>query len=365
MEKQTNNNVGICMIGVFPPPVRWKTLINFLMKQKLSNFGARLEIVDLPASSSTSFAARFARFFRMTGKIGFALKVLISKANRSVYISFSGGYGQLYDILFLSLARLFRKKIYIHHHSFAYIDRFSIITQTAFFIAGKRAVHIMLSENMGLLLKERYRGINKTVWVSNAAFIDVREDGKQERQQDNIRVGFLSNITAEKGIFEFLVIAESLKTSPIEMKIAGPFDDEITEKAVMGRIANLKNVEYMGPKYGGDKSAFYDGIDVLLFPTKYANEAEPVVIHEAMSHGVAVIASQRGCIGDMLCSNEGLLVESTDDFVEIAVKQIESWDRSGDELLRIKSNARRRFNSLREISLGNLDQLFEQMIGND
>ncbi len=38
---------------------------------------------------------------------------------------------------------------------------------------------------------------------------------------------------------------------------------------------------YLGPIYGDAKTAFYGNLDVLLFPSNYVNEAEPLVIHEA------------------------------------------------------------------------------------
>jgi len=49
-------------------------------------------------------------------------------------------------------------------------------------------------------------------------------------------------------------------------------------------------------------------VDVLLFPTDYANEAEPLVIHEAIRSGAHVIACERGAIPDILSNGAGLVV---------------------------------------------------------
>ena len=37
-------------------------------------------------------------------------------------------------------------------------------------------------------------------------------------------------------------------------------------------------------------------IDLLIFPTRYTNETEGIINHEAMSRGVPVIAYGRGAI---------------------------------------------------------------------
>ena len=55
-----------------------------------------------------------------------------------------------------------------------------------------------------------------------------------------------------------------------------------------------------------------------MFPTKYANEADPLVIHEALRSGVYVIASDRGAIAETLDHGAGLTA-SRETFVDTAV----------------------------------------------
>lgn len=108
-------------------------------------------------------------------------------------------------------------------------------------------------------------------------------------------------------------------------RIAGPFEDTETEAAVRARLADLPEVEYVGPQYGADKDDFYESVDVLLFPTQYENEAEPVTIHEATAHGLPIIAYARGCIGDMITPEIGVAVDPHDDFVSAAVTRLAEW----------------------------------------
>ena len=55
-------------------------------------------------------------------------------------------------------------------------------------------------------------------------------------------------------------------------------------------------VVYHGRKYGKDKEAFLNGADIFVFPTFYHNECFPLVLLEAMEHGVACISTTEGGI---------------------------------------------------------------------
>ena len=77
-----------------------------------------------------------------------------------------------------------------------------------------------------------------------------------------------------------------------------------------------KNVKYLGPLYGKDIEFFFSEIDFLLYPTK--NDAEPLVLYEAISKGVPVLSYNRGCINHMLSFNHNLLVNIDSNFREKA-----------------------------------------------
>jgi len=62
--------------------------------------------------------------------------------------------------------------------------------------------------------------------------------------------------------------------------------------------------------------AFLASLDAFVFPTTYTHEAEPLVVLEALSAGVPIAAFGRGCIGRMVPSSAGLVVEVGDDFID-------------------------------------------------
>ena len=73
-------------------------------------------------------------------------------------------------------------------------------------------------------------------------------------------------------------------------------------------------VHVLGPVHGAAKARFFAMIDVFVFPTRYAHEADPLVVWEALAAGRPVIAYARGCIREQV-GDAGLLIEVHQSFV--------------------------------------------------
>ena len=84
-------------------------------------------------------------------------------------------------------------------------------------------------------------------------------------------IGFMSNLSFEKGLFEFLDLAAELQRRglPVKALLAGPFEDAETEERARASLRRADNVEYVGPKYGEAKAASLSAIDAFIFPTRY------------------------------------------------------------------------------------------------
>jgi glycosyltransferase involved in cell wall biosynthesis len=160
--------------------------------------------------------------------------------------------------------------------------------------------------------------------VSNAAFYDAVDDvaGEQRDASAPICIGFLSNITKEKGIVEFFEVLSRLKRRGVQYRavIAGPLATE-TRPMFEDLLGAASDVEYVGPVYGEQKERFYHQLDIFLFPTKYRNEAEPLVVYEALRCAVHVMACDRGAIAELLGNGAGM-VFAEDAIVDSAATQI-------------------------------------------
>lgn len=332
----------IVMVGAFPPPVHGMAAVNAAVQDALQRAGVIPLKVNVAAPSlERSFIARLGRLPRVLR----GLSRLVSQRDlrgAALYMSVSGGLGQLYEIAFLLLARLRGMSVFLHHHSFAYLDKPSGLTRILVRAAGDKAVHVTLSPGMGTRLKDNY-GITRVVPVSNAIFFAAAAAGTVRKELKTL--GFLSNVAPEKGVFEFLdlIAAANCAGLPVHAKLAGPFQDAEIERQIRMRLATLSSVAYVGPKYGIAKASFYDGIDVLIFPTRYVNEAEPLLLHEAMSRGIPVIVYGRGCIPEIVDSDCGLVIDPALPFVPAALAQIQAWLAEPDKFMAASRAAATRF----------------------
>ena len=100
-------------------------------------------------------------------------------------------------------------------------------------------------------------------------------------------------------------------------------------------------LRYLGPVPQSDVQRYYESIDVFLFPTMYEHEAEQLVLIDAVSLGVPVVATDRGCIGYLLQATGGRAFAS-EEFVERAVEQIAAWAADRDALARTSERAQGR-----------------------
>jgi glycosyltransferase involved in cell wall biosynthesis len=314
---------AIAFVGPLPPPVHGFSTVCAMMLDRLrSKF-----TVDIYDRSPKQTGALLANLRQLIKPVRYCAACM-ARRDAVLYLALSGGRGQFIDLGYVLLGRLFRRHIFIHHHSFAYINAPSLLNRLLFSLVRKDT-HIVLSRRMGQCLTEVYgveRGGIRV--VSNAAFDDATDDGREQPTEAGaLRIGYLSNITFEKGFVEFFEVLQRLKTDGIEYRayIAGPVS-AAAETVFNKLLAESTGVHYAGPLYGDDKDRFYQQLDIFVFPTNYSNEAEPLVIYEAMRKGVFVIACERGAIAEMLANGAGLTF-SARAIVESAVIHIANFSR--------------------------------------
>lgn len=348
----------VIMIGAFPPPVHGMAIVNATTRERLTQVGAQVVTLNTAAPDlRRSWAARLRRLPRIV----VALCILSFRHGESetLYMSMSGGLGQLYDVLFLAVGLARRKRIFVHHHSFAYLDERHSLTSIFTRLGGRRVTHVVLSNAMDKRLRSLYPGVAHTIIVSNAAILESGRAPERRLRSKVGVVGFIGNICAEKGIFEFLEVAEESRRlgMNIQFKVAGPFQDAATERDVQSRLLGIECVEYVGPKYDRDKREFFRNVDVLLFPTKYQNEAEPVTIYESLQAGAPVIAYGRGSIPEMLLGGAGLAVKPHEKYAEAAIGLLADWYGSKEFIREASERCYERFMYLHHKSADGWDRL--------
>jgi glycosyltransferase involved in cell wall biosynthesis len=307
----TLSELHVVMVGPFPAPLHGFSFANLRMESRLKDLFVKTSRVDVAPGRGSSWRTRALDFcHRVSSGIRTITRPTAKAGNRFCYLGLSGGERQLLDILFIALARLFRWRLVVHHHNFSYINSFSFLTYLFIKVSGRRATHVTLSKAMGQKLRDRYSDARKVITLSNLSLGEL-PPGLNNRQGPPLVIGYLSNITIEKGFDRFLKILETVASAglPVRAVVGGPFGDETCQNILELAIARRIPVRYLGPIYGAAKQAFFDEIDLFIFPTSYVNEAEPFVVIEAIAAGVPVVSSARGCIPELLSGGAGFIVD--------------------------------------------------------
>lgn len=314
----------VCLIGMFPPPLHGMSLINEFMKKRVSQEVEPLIIDYSPHIIGRSIYMHINKIAQLVRCVFLYIYNLLTQNVGVVYLAISGGYGQIYDMSFVCISRLFCRKLYLHHHNYKYLSEFRLLTWLLCLFSGKKAVHIVACDKMAADLNRLYPRASLKIIVSGISMLDYF--GADSISRDKVQsVGFLSNVSFDKGIVEFIEVAERANKLGLKLKfiIAGPYQNNNVKRFVESRIALLNNISYVGPVYGSDKKKYFDSIDVFLFPTKY--ESEGLVIHEAMSRNVPVIAHSHGCIEQIITDQSGLCLALSENYVNSAIDKIIHW----------------------------------------
>lgn len=311
-----------------PPPIHGMSNINesFYEVAKKNKLNPKV-INTAPSRYSKHFNSKLwtlLKLIRFTGSLATLLGALLTTNNKVIYRPINGGAGQIYDIAFLLTCRLLNQKIFIHHHSFQYINKRSKLFKTLIRLSGTQTTHIVLSAHMAKRLADEYSISSEKIFtISNSSFFEPASTDSVQTDIGGrkIVIGHLANLCTEKGLDIFSEICNELATRGMDFsaRIAGPCADELSEKIVTNLCSSIPQVEYLGPLYGEAKNSFFESIDTFIFPSKYKNEAEPLVLYEAACKGAFLIGSTAGCMKDTIETLNGLCRPISDEKVWIQV----------------------------------------------
>ena len=332
----------IVIIGALPPPLSGYSLITGKILEVARGYRKVIVFDISPGRSKRGLAYHFTRIARVFLAMLRLFPARLDRA-RELYIATESRIGLVYTIALSLVARGLGYRIFLHHHVFRYISQRNRLMALLVSLTRTRATHIFLCTCMEEGFKALYGESLSALRLSNAAFIDPPKNYVSPLVPDGapLKVGLLSNLTREKGLYEFLAMAKRTAADGLALRflLAGPLQSQADAEAIREAQLNLPDTfEYRGPVYGAEKEKFYRDIEVFVLPSTYENEAQPLVLFEALSYGCPVLAYDRGCMKEQigLC---GAVIAAQQDFVEAALPMLEAWqqDRRALYLLRTKA----------------------------
>ncbi|WP_042688573.1 glycosyltransferase family 4 protein [Azospirillum sp. B506] len=363
---ERNARTHVVVSGRLPPPVDGMSRVTALVLERLQDRmrgRGRVEVADLsPGWNGGGVAYHLRKMTRVFGTMG-RLAAGLRKPDRRFYMPVDSGWGTLYTAALAGTARLFGYERVLHHHSFATIAkptwRMRLLTR----VAGTDCTHVLLCPAMQMRFQSVYPAARSCMTMSNAIF-SVPDAVPRPRRDGPLRIGHLSNLCSDKGLDTLFALLRALQVEGVEARLvlAGPgLKPKDNAMIAAGLMAFDGAVEYHGPVHGESKDAFYRDIDVFVFPTQYRNEAQPLVLFEAMAAGVPVLAYERGCIGSDIPA-DGLVPRNTD-FVRAATPILSAWADDREALAAASAQTLTRARVAYETSRTGLDLLLDRIAG--
>lgn len=279
--------------GPLPPPVTGAARVTDLMAAELRARGARLELNDSNDAVGT---------MRRIGRLVRGLLRLAVARRGSVYVGGAGGELLHYQALVVGLARRRGLRVVFHHHNSSYLDQPVPAMDRLVRWGGAAVRHVVLGDVMAERLRRTYPLAQDVVVCSNAALL-APVDGPPHPPHGRVVLGHLSNLTLEKGLQDVVDAAVRARDAGLDctLVLAGPCADEAAAAVVASSRERLGDALVVtGPLDQDGVERFYADVDLFVFPSRYRNEAEPLVVLDAMRHGVPSVAVDVGCLAELV-----------------------------------------------------------------
>ena len=347
-----------------PPPVHGQALVNGSIAAKLTESHGRVRLINIsPRSLHRTIRSHIRRMAAVIGTL-LVLGANTRHTRRHLYSAVDPGPGMLYSLLVVPIARLFGYTIFLHHHASSYTktrdSRFTLL----FHIAGRQATHIVLSDEMARDLQTLYQSCRRVIVAHNASHVPDPGTHTALHQERIFTLGFLSNLSLGKGLDDVLKAYARICDAGLKARLilAGPVGDDSARDLIDKTNQKLSNaIVELGSVSGAAKQAFFEEIDVFLFPSRYRYEAQPLVVLEALSYGVPALVTRHGYVAEIV-DPLGTATDASE-FVAFAVRFAEAWIRDPNFAATQRNAARERFLELAEISRDQTSELVSLLKG--
>ena len=346
----------ILVVGRFPPPIDGQTLATKRLADLLDGDKDVRRLNIEPPAEATSNVKRLGHFLRIRPRLKKALQEYPQATILWPAIS-PDPAGHFRDMLVTlsSICEDQRLFAVLHRGAFRRLFESVITSTTARRLVDRVDKFVFLSQGLSnqcasAIPEEKRVVIPNT--IDDATVLpekDVAAKHRERAGRDKLNVLFVGHMMPSKGYLDTLEAVRLLaaRSVPVEAHFAGGWMKPVDREAFMTRVAS-HNLEHIVFHHGAvsDRQAMralHRNADVLVLPTWYRNEAQPLVIIEALNAGTPVISTPYRAIPDMVANGtEGYLVPPRDpEAIAEALQKLcdmENWTR-------MSIQARQRFES--------------------
>lgn len=248
------------------------------------------------------------------------------------YMPANSGLAVYLNVFALAAARLRGYRCVLHHHHFRYVERYEWRTKMLTQLLGQDDLEIMLCPDMERRFRALYgQALPLAVMPSTVQMLQSRTDPPPVPSLNGpgpgpFCTGHITNLQLAKGLDLVIDVHRELRRRgrDVRLILAGPIDTAVEQRLIDAAQSEFgESLDYRGPVYNADKRRFFEGIHVMVYPTR--NDAQPLVVSETFSYGRPVLSFGRGCIPGLMGPAKSWSIPVDDDFVTRAVIQIEMW----------------------------------------
>lgn len=306
----------ILVVSQVPPPVHGSTVMTKVFLAAMASVGVEVTLLDRRFSTTIGEVGTV-RASKVLAGFGLVSRTLYALARQrwsaAVVFLTNRPASLICDWILISILYFARVPIvsYIHTSGYSELADKSLVWRFILRSVFKKVEHTV---TLGKTLAgdiERWAAPADTSVIRNVPF----EPRKPTGDPRDCTILFLSNLIPEKGADTFVSVAAALKDRPeLSFVVAGSSQSKSYE-AMLERQANdsgiADRIAFIGQVDSDDKWRLLSESAVLVFPSRYQYEAQPLTLVEAQFAGIPVVASDIGGIRDLQDRGYLRVVESS------------------------------------------------------
>lgn len=367
----------ILFVMQLPPPIHGVSVMNDLIRRStLINAHISCEYINLATTKDIKDLRKSTlyKYFLTLKILANILRKLLFQRYAKVYITiFPFGFAFYKDALMVLAAKLCRKKVVLHLHTYGFkkASEKSTLVKGFYRLVFKNTRVICLGDALVEDIEHLYAG---EVDILPNGIPQVNFENTYGVKDQPVNLLYLSNLIKGKGILLIMEAAQRLKAKGLSfcLRVAGAEGD--VTYAMLEEIIKTHQlhayVQLLGPKYGEEKLQEFKQADIFLLPSDY--DTFGLVLLEAMQFGVPCIATAIGAIPEVIGGGRGVLLEDLS--VDTLVAKIEALMQSPQQRLTMSDLGFRYFKSnftvevfeqrCLNVLLGKADRVNKQLVAN-